>query len=283
MQQQAQVRVPKAVPLRPGRHGDLSPGTVPPERAGEALVVGHPLHPHVAQEEGRLLREAPISMRELGGARLRGSEGGPHRVDKARSGEVPEDFPDDNMQKAITNALTLLEELKNEFPGLTVIDTETKIKLPVKSIFSYQKDDLMFTGKLDVVLKHNDGYLIIDFKTDKDTNYSDSHKRQLALYKKMYATSESIPEDEIKTCVIYIALRGNIETGKYDGEKQIGTRNVFSTVERHFEKILGWRADPGKFIDDFISLSSNANSVKNDETLFFSLKELLEKSITSSQ
>ena len=99
----------------------------------------------------------------------------------------------------------------------------------------------------------------------------------------MYATSESIPEDEIKTCVIYIALRGNIETGKYDGEKHMGTRNVFPTIERYFQKILGWRSDPGTFIDDFTSLNANDNSVKNDTSLYFSLKDILERSKTSSQ
>ena len=53
--------------------------------------------------------------------------------------------------------------------------------------------------------------------------------------------------------------------------------------ERYFQKILGWRQDPATFIDDFTSLSSNANSVKYDETLYFSLKDILEKTKISSQ
>ena len=66
----------------------------------------------------------------------------------------------------------------------------------------------------------------------------------------MYSIYEKIPEDEITTCVIFVALRGGINTGKFDQSTHIGTKDaqVFKTFDAHLQTVLEWRKDPAKFI-----------------------------------
>ena len=67
--------------------------------------------------------------------------------------------------------LDALKELETKFPGLTLVSSEKYEKIPLKSITTYtQKDNLLFGGFLDLVYEHDDGFLIIDWKTDWQTN-----------------------------------------------------------------------------------------------------------------
>ena len=92
---------------------------------------------------------------------------------------------------------------------LKLKSTEMHVKVPVKSLTTYtEKDSLMFKGFIDAVFEHDDGIFLIDYKTDKNTNYASHHKRQLAVYKKIYSQLENIPEEKIQTCLIFVALRG---------------------------------------------------------------------------
>jgi len=135
----------------------------------------------------------------------------------------------------------------------------------------YKGKNMEFSGKIDTVFKHDAGYLILDYKTDKKSDKSSEHKRQLAVYKKMLSILEKIPEEEITTCVVFIAIRGVINTGKFDKEISIGTRKVFPTFEKHLQKVLGWKKDPQSFIDALLA-------EKNEEELYLAVKEKLTKS-----
>ena len=58
----------------------------------------------------------------------------------------------------------------------------------MKSITTYkEKDKLLFGGFIDLVYKHKDGYIIIDLNTDRDDGIASVHKRQLAVYKKLFS------------------------------------------------------------------------------------------------
>ena len=82
------------------------------------------------------------------------------------------------------------------------------VKVPVKSLTTYtEKDNLMFKGFIDAVFEHDGGIFLVDYKTDKKTTNASHHKRQLAVYKKMYSKLEGIPEEKIETCIIFVALR----------------------------------------------------------------------------
>ena len=56
--------------------------------------------------------------------------------------------------------------------------------------------------------------------------------------------------------MVYVALSGNISTGKFGWSKYIGSRDaqVFKTFEKHLQKVLEWRKDPKKFIKEFIDV-----------------------------
>jgi len=172
----------------------------------------------------------------------------------------PEDFSDD-VKRALENGLAALKDLEKEYPGLKLVGTEVEVELPLKSLVKYKQDDLIFKGKIDALYKHNSGYLEVDWKSSKNDSDGDVvvYKRQLSVYKKMYSIDKKIPEDKIKTCLIYVALRGNISTGKFGRSKYIGSRDaqVFKTFEKHLQQILEWRKDPKKFIKEFIDIQVN--------------------------
>jgi len=187
----------------------------------------------------------------------------------------PEDYSDD-VKKALENGLAVLKDLEKEYPGLKLVGTEVKVKLPLKSLVKYKDDDLTFKGKIDALYKHDSGYLEVDWKSSKNDSDTDVtvYKRQLSVYKKMYSIDMKIPEDEIKTCLVYVALRGNISTGRFGRSKYIGSRDaqVFKTFEKHLQKVLEWRKDPKKFIKEFID-------VQVQEPLILILQQKLKKEI----
>ena len=180
------------------------------------------------------------------------------------------DYSDD-VKKATQNGLDAIEQLKKQYPGLKFDSAEKNLKILLSSMTDYKGDNMQFTGKIDTVFKHDKGYLILDYKTDKKSDKSSEHKRQLAVYKKMLSILEKIPEEEITTCVAFIAIRGVINTGKFDQEISIGTRNPFLTFEKHLQKVLGWKKDPESFIKELLE-------EKNEEELFLAVKEKLMKS-----
>ena len=72
----------------------------------------------------------------------------------------------------------------------------------------------------------------------------------------MYSIHKKIPVDEITTCVIFVALRGGINTGRFGRSTHIGERDaqVFKTFEGHLQKVLEWRKATKKFIKEFLEL-----------------------------
>ena len=170
-------------------------------------------------------------------------------LDKAKL----EDYTDEDELKAIKNGLKRLEEIKKENPGFKPKKTEMNVKVSMKLLTEYsQEDSLTFKGKIDAVFEHDDGIFLIDYKTDKNANNASHHKRQLAVYKKIYSQLEGIPEEKIQTCLIFVALRGGVNTGKSDSAIDYGKRDVFGTFEEHLQKVLEWKKNPDEFIKELI-------------------------------
>ena len=170
-------------------------------------------------------------------------------LDKAKL----EDYTDEDELKAIKNGLKRLEEIKKENPGFKPKKTEMNVKVSMKLLTEYsQEDSLTFKGKIDAVFEHDDGIFLIDYKTDKNANNASHHKRQLAVYKKIYSQLEGIPEEKIQTCLIFVALRGGVNTGKSDSAIDYGKRDVFGTFEKHLQKVLEWKKNPDEFIKELI-------------------------------
>ena len=164
----------------------------------------------------------------------------------------------DNEQMAIKNGLTVLEKLKKDNPGFTVQATELYQKIPIKSLTAYkEKDNFMFTGLIDAVFKHDDGIILVDYKTDKNNSGAYNHKKQLAVYKKMYSKLENVPEDKIETCLIFVALRGGISTGTMDLQYDIGVKPAhFEKFEKNLQTVLQWKKNPDEFIQELLEQST---------------------------
>jgi len=175
-------------------------------------------------------------------------------LEKIVSGKAKlEDYTDEDELKAIKNGLNRLEEIKKENPGFKIKTSEMHVNPPIKLLTEYsQEDSLMFKGFIDAVFEHDDGIFLIDYKTDKNTNYASHHKRQLAVYKKIYSQLENIPEEKIQTCLIFVALRGGVNTGKSDSSIDFGRRNVYITFEEHLQTVLEWKKNPDEFIKELI-------------------------------
>ena len=68
----------------------------------------------------------------------------------------------------------------------------------------------------------------------------------------MHSILENIAEDKIKIVVVFVSLRGGINTGKFDWAIEDENRNAFPTFENHLRDVLGWKQDPKKFIRDLL-------------------------------
>ena len=130
------------------------------------------------------------------------------------------------------------------------------------------EDNLMFKGFIDAVFEYDDGVILVDYKTSKNISAVSANKRQLAVYKKMYSQLENVPEEKIKTCVIFVALRGGINTGKSSSSAEYGTRDVFGTFEGHLQKVLAWKENPDEFIRELVDQDTR-------DTLHDAIKEKL--------
>lgn len=165
-------------------------------------------------------------------------------------GNKPQKLEGD-VEKAVSNAQKAIDQLKKEFPGLTQIYAEKRLKVPL-SVMTDTKENMIFKGFLDTVFKHDDGYIIVDWKTDKSTNYAANSKQQVAVYRRMLSAAEKIPENKIKTFVVYVSLRGSINTGRFDWSIEKESRNPYQTFEKHLQTILEWKKDPKTFIKDLL-------------------------------
>ena len=186
-----------------------------------------------------------------------------------------EDYEGD-IRKAAQNALDEIDKLKKDLPGLKVHSTESYQKILLSSMTDYLEDDvMMFTGKMDAVFKHDKGYLIVDYKTDKNSSAVSKHRRQLVVYRRMLSLAEDIPEDQISIRVIFVALRGGINTGRFDGDaaKETNRGNPYQTFEGHLQKVLEWKKDPDKFVGELLEK-------KSEDPLYPVIKEKLTRSAT---
>ncbi len=158
-----------------------------------------------------------------------------------------DDIEDENVKKAVSNGIHALDDITQRYPGLKLISAEKSIHTTISSLIGVGSTYL-FRGVVDAVFQHNKGHLIIDYKTDKNTNYSSEHKRQLCVYRKILSKMDGIPEDKIDLCIVYLSLRGSINTGKFDWCVEDVKKDSFKTFEKHLRTILEWKDDPKKFI-----------------------------------
>lgn len=166
-----------------------------------------------------------------------------------------------NLARAVQNAFTAIDQLEEKYPGLKVESLEKMIEVPISALTNYDID-LTFTGVIDVIFKHDSGYLIIDYKTDRSTTSTSNHRKQLAAYRRMLAYIKDIPEESIDTYILYVAKRGAISTGRTDYEIVKGyTKSSYQRFENDLQQILEWKQDSSRFIDDLLAERGSINAI----------------------
>ena len=171
-----------------------------------------------------------------------------------------------NVRKAVENGLYAINCLKDTYHGMYVDSTEIRTEVPLSSMTDWDHGAMQFTGMMDAVFRHDNGYIIVDYKTDKRASKKSKHMRQLAAYRRMLSVSKSIPEGSIDTCVVFPAIRGGINTGQFKLETYAGKGNEYEKFEQSLKKVLEWKRNPETFISELLEENS-------DEQLFHAVKE----------
>lgn len=161
----------------------------------------------------------------------------------------------DSEKPYFENIKNLDHEMQNSI-GAKQIEAELQIVLPLEKLLgsgtAYK--DMEFKAKIDAVYKTKNGYIILDYKTDKTEDNAAGHRRQLAIYKKLYSIANEVEEDNISTALGFIALRGKINTGRLDWKLDTAQPKPqqYDTVVKHIKNFVAYKKDPGLFISDLI-------------------------------
>ncbi len=145
------------------------------------------------------------------------------------------------------------EDIKKRY-NCVQIAAECEIVKDLKDVFNCKADGLAFKAQLDAIyeIKQGNGkkYLILDWKTDKNIDRASEHRRQLAVYRKIYALDRGVKEDEICTALGFVGLRGNINTGAtgYEIDDQDPKAKQVETFEKHLNDYLRYRNDTEEFV-----------------------------------
>jgi len=155
------------------------------------------------------------------------------------------------------------------------IAAEENIILDLKSLFDIDSD-ATFIAKMDGIFEVNGGktkYLILDYKTDKVNEEASNHRRQLAVYKRVYSVAKGIKESEISVALGFVGLRGKINTGRIDWELDDADpkRNQIETFEKHLARYVNYMKDPESFVKDLLA-------AKETEPFYQRISEALSQS-----
>ena len=141
---------------------------------------------------------------------------------------------------------------------------EESVKIPLSHMFDEYGDserNLNFVGKIDALFKNGDDgkVMILDYKTDKTSERASEHRRQLAVYKRLYSIQNRIPEDNIVVGLGFIGLRGKINTGNIGcslDDKQ-PAKNQLNRFKEYIDRFLAYRSDINEFIKDLMEVNSS--------------------------
>ena len=163
--------------------------------------------------------------------------------------EGKEAKPEEKEKLFFDNAKEMISKIKKEYPEF--VEAEHEVYIPLSNIVS-TKDKMHFKGYIDAIFKNGDNYLIADWKTSSSTGSASTYRRQLELYKRAYATEAGIEPGRIKVMIGFIGLREVINDGKVystidDAQPK---KNVFETLQEHFQKFLEWKANPDSFLEE---------------------------------
>jgi DNA helicase II / ATP-dependent DNA helicase PcrA len=121
---------------------------------------------------------------------------------------------------------------------------------------------LQFKAKIDAIYETPGGakkYLILDYKTDKTNEHASDHRRQLAVYKRVYAKEKGIKDEDIAVAIGFIGLRGKINTNTVGWELDDADCKAvaINTFEKRLKNCLAYKKDPQQFVADLLETESD--------------------------
>lgn len=196
-----------------------------------------------------------LDLRESGPAAARGSH--VHKIaERLFRGELdPNELKGEDLLH-INNIKAIFKELEERY-GAVQIDAELRLSTEAARLSHGVRERIQFVGVIDALFRCGDGkFLILDYKTDRDTSRASEHRRQLEVYRNLYAVSKGIRIEDIKVGIAYISLRGRVNTGTigYELDDAQPRKGQFATFEKALAKFFAYRENPQRFIDDFLAL-----------------------------
>lgn len=191
---------------------------------------------------------------------------------------VNEEGLNENERKILKNIINIKEEVTRKY-NAEEIEAEKSIELPLRSVFPEINSELKLSAKLDAVFadKDKNKFLIIDFKTDKSDENGSKHRRQLSIYKRIFAVEKGIDESRIDTAIAYISLTGKINTGKFGFKldtQKIKDKQI-ETVKGHIFELMGYIDNPDRFVEKALERYYYSDSLS--EEIFKKLHEQYKK------
>ena len=165
--------------------------------------------------------------------------------------ECPEDLAQyrDNISR-------LLAVIREKYPDVHAV--EHLFRVPLAKLIETD-EELIFAGKIDAVFRNGDSYLIVDWKTDKDTGYGAEHRQQLEAYKRAFCLANDLDPEKVKVSLAFIGLKPRMNMGTIGcelDEKQ-PTKTSFDTFAKRVKNVLRWKKDPETFFHEILEAGIN--------------------------
>lgn len=209
----------------------------------------------VKQDPFKYLKENILKISEFSDQMLIGSE-----VHKAAENLLNENTFDVSKEVLpfVDNIKSIINEIKIEYPHVYEVEKLFDINL---SEICDEKPDIRFRGKIDAIFKNKEGFLIVDWKTNRDSSQSSDYRRQLECYRRAFCEQNSIGFDEVDVAIAYVGLRSpvNADEYKYELDRKDPGKNVFNTFIKHVNVILGWKKDPQSYLDQLLEQKKSIN------------------------
>lgn len=154
------------------------------------------------------------------------------------------------------NISSLLRVIRENYPE--VESAEHTFRVPLGGLIDTD-EELLFTGKIDAVFRNGDSYLIVDWKTDRDTGSSSDHRQQLEAYKRAFCLANGIDPAKVKVSLAFVGLRPKLNMGTIGcelDEKQPG-KTSFDTFAKRVKNVLRWKKDPESFFHEILENEVN--------------------------
>ena len=120
-------------------------------------------------------------------------------------------------------------------------------------------EQIVFTGFIDAIFRNGDSYLIVDWKTDRNTGRGSEHRQQLETYRRAFCLANNLDPEKVKVSIGFVGLRSALNTGTIGCEldEQQPRKTAFETFTKKAGSVLRWKKDPESFFHEILEAGIN--------------------------